>query len=79
MYAELRTNLLDRLLDKEPLVRAHCVTVLSKLAASEEPDDLEDDQQPIVTSLLNSLFYDPASFVYLFCSNLSLSVLTRDI
>ncbi|KAH8108765.1 nuclear condensing complex subunit [Phellopilus nigrolimitatus] len=60
LYSELRTSLLERLCDKESLVRAHCVAALSKLATSEDPNDLEDDEQPIVTSLLDRLFYDPA-------------------
>ena len=50
----------ERLRDKEPLIRAHCVAALSKIAASEDPDDLEDDEEPLLTLLLHSLFYDPA-------------------
>ena len=60
MYAELKSALLERLCDKEHLVRALAVTSLSKLAASEDVDDLEDDEEPIVMSLLNHLFEDPA-------------------
>ncbi|THH04392.1 hypothetical protein EW145_g5551 [Phellinidium pouzarii] len=63
LYAELREALSERLSDKEPLIRAHSVAALSKLAMSEDPDDLEDADQPIVTSLLTSLFYDPAAEV----------------
>ncbi|KAI5122625.1 hypothetical protein M0805_008714 [Coniferiporia weirii] len=63
LYAELRAALLERLLDKESLVRAYSVVALSKLAMSEDPDDLEDDERPIVSTLLTSLFYDPAAEV----------------
>ncbi|EJC98309.1 uncharacterized protein FOMMEDRAFT_96961 [Fomitiporia mediterranea MF3/22] len=63
LYAELRTSLLERLADKEPLVRVHSVVALSLLAASEDPYDLEDDEPPILNSLLTTLYYDPAAEV----------------
>lgn len=65
LYAELKAALMERLADKEPLVRAHSVTALSVLAASEDPYDLEDDEPPIITSLLSSLYHDPAAYVSL--------------
>ena len=61
MYTELRASLLERLSDKEPLVRVHSVASLSLLAASEDPYDLDDDEPPILNSLLEVLFYDPAA------------------
>lgn len=60
MYAELKNALLERLCDKEQLIRTLAVISLSKLAASEDVDDLEDDEEPIIMSLLNHLFEDPA-------------------
>ena len=60
MYAELKTSLIGRLADKEYLVRTYAVTALCKLAASEDVDDLEDDEEPIIMHLLSHLFEDPA-------------------
>lgn len=62
LYKELRTSLIERLLDKEHLVRAHGVAALSKLAMSEDPDDLDEDDEPILHYLLSSLIQDPAAY-----------------
>ncbi|KAL5523223.1 YCG1_2 [Sanghuangporus sanghuang] len=63
LYAELRAALLERLADKEPLVRVYSVTALSILASSEDPYDLDDDEPPIINSLISSLYYDTAAEV----------------
>ncbi|KAL5480828.1 YCG1_1 [Sanghuangporus weigelae] len=63
LYAELRAALLERLADKEPLVRVHSVTALSILASSEDPYDLDDDEPPIINPLISSLYYDTAAEV----------------
>ena len=69
LYKDLRISLIDRLTDKEPLVRAHSVAALSKLALSEDPDDLDEDGEPTLHHLLNNLLKDPAAYVCLnFCS-----------
>lgn len=65
MYKELRASLVDRLLDKESLVRVHAVSSLSKLAMSEDPDDLDEEDEPILSHLGNSLLSDPAPYVIL--------------
>ena len=64
LYSELKAALVERLSDREHLARAYSVISLSKLAASEDPYELEDDEPPIVTSLLTSLYYDPAAYVF---------------
>ena len=63
LYAELRAALLERLVDKEPLVRVYAVTALSTLASSEDPYDLDDDEPPIINSLIETLHYDAAACV----------------
>lgn len=63
MYNELRTALLDRLTDKEAIIRAHAVIALSKLVGSEDP---EDGERSILHTLLESLEKDPAPYVHFF-------------
>ncbi|TDL22782.1 hypothetical protein BD410DRAFT_722164 [Rickenella mellea] len=60
LYKTLRSGLLDRLQDKESLVRTHAVVTLCKLAMSDDPEDLDEDEQPILVCLLDSLCCDPA-------------------
>lgn len=62
VYVELRAALLERLYDKEPLIRAHCVVAMSKLALSEDPKELDEDEQPLLVCLLTSLCCDPAVY-----------------
>ena len=64
MYAELRSSLLERLGDKESLIRSYSVIALSRLAVVENPDDLEDDDHSITQHLTDSLLYDPAPYVF---------------
>ena len=56
---DLRTGLLERLHDKESFIRSASVAALSKLAGSEDPNDV-DDGKPILAYLLESLCHDPA-------------------
>ena len=60
LYIDLRVALLERLHDKEQLIRSHAVVALSKLAGSEEPDEAAREGS-IMNSLLNSLCSDPAA------------------
>ena len=61
VYSNLRSSLLERLHDKEPLVRASCVSALGKLSISEDPDEIDDDDVPILSYLMEALCYDLAA------------------
>ena len=61
LYSELRTSLIERLDDKESVVRAQAILALSKLVGCEDPQEIQDDEQPIVMYLLDSLCYDHAA------------------
>ncbi|KAI0941839.1 hypothetical protein AcV7_002413 [Taiwanofungus camphoratus] len=58
LYTTLRSALLERVRDKEPPIRAQAATALTKLAGSEDPADLEPDEQSILDVLLETLAYD---------------------
>ncbi|KAF8155928.1 nuclear condensing complex subunit [Crassisporium funariophilum] len=62
-YNELRDNLMDRLHDKETLIRAHAVMALSKLVGSENPDEIEEGEQTILQTLLDTISTDPSAEV----------------
>ncbi|KAF9476968.1 hypothetical protein BDN70DRAFT_811386 [Pholiota conissans] len=62
-YNELRTALMDRLNDKETLIRAHAVIALSKLIGSEDPDEVEQGEQTILQTLSEVISTDPAAEV----------------
>lgn len=66
IYAELRSSLLDRLNDKESSVRVQAAIALSKLASTEQVDDLRDDEQLLEDTLAESLAYDPSACVQKF-------------
>jgi condensin complex subunit 3 len=66
VYNELRGALMDRLNDKETLIRAHAVIALSKLIGSEDPDDAEQGEQTILQTLLEVISTDPAAYVTVF-------------
>jgi condensin complex subunit 3 len=66
VYNELRGTLMDRLNDKETLIRAHAVIALSKLIGSEDPDDAEQGEQTILQTLLEVISTDPAAYVTVF-------------
>ncbi|KAG6812899.1 hypothetical protein H0H92_015634 [Tricholoma furcatifolium] len=59
-YTLLRDGLIDRTCDKEVLVRAHAATALSKLAGSEDPNEVEDGEKTILEILIDIISYDPA-------------------
>jgi condensin complex subunit 3 len=64
LYSVLRANLIERVSDKESLIRSHAVVALSKLAGSEDPSEVEQDEQTILEVLLDALRSDPAAYVH---------------
>ncbi|TFK73394.1 hypothetical protein BDN72DRAFT_761779 [Pluteus cervinus] len=63
MYDMLREGVLDRMNDKEPLVRIHAAIALSKLVGSEDPDEVQEGEATILEVLLDAVEYDPAADV----------------
>ncbi|KAG5636580.1 hypothetical protein H0H81_007551 [Sphagnurus paluster] len=59
-YNLLRDALMERICDKEYIIRAHAVTALSKLAGSEDPDEVEQGEKTILEVLLELISYDSA-------------------
>ncbi|KIM46792.1 hypothetical protein M413DRAFT_23143 [Hebeloma cylindrosporum] len=62
-YTELRDALMDRLNDKETIIRAHAVIALSKLIGSEDPDEADQGEETILQTLLEAISTDPAAEV----------------
>ena len=69
---DLRTSLIERLHDKETPVRSSAIVALSKLAGSEDPEEVEQDSS-ILSHLLERLCNDPAP-----CVNLSNDIFISD-
>lgn len=67
-YNELRAALMERLNDKETLIRAHAVIALARLIGTEDPDDVEQGEQTIAQILLEVIVTDPAAYVLCFQS-----------
>ncbi|KAL0960210.1 hypothetical protein HGRIS_011843 [Hohenbuehelia grisea] len=63
MYSSLRSGLIGRTSDKESLIRVYSIVALSKLVGTEDPDELDGDEQTILEILLDSLAHDPAAEV----------------
>ncbi|KAE9404610.1 hypothetical protein BT96DRAFT_955565 [Gymnopus androsaceus JB14] len=61
-YNQLRDNLIDRLCDKEPLIRAHAAIALSKLVGTENPDELTRGEKTCLDLLLECVRYDTAAW-----------------
>lgn len=57
-YDILRDGLIERICDKEPLIRSRAVAALSKLAGTEDPDELQADERTILELLLDVVTYD---------------------
>ncbi|TFK34512.1 nuclear condensing complex subunit [Crucibulum laeve] len=62
-YELLRESLMERICDKESLIRVHAVIALSKLIGSEDPDEVEDGEKTILEVLLDVVSHDPAAEV----------------
>lgn len=58
-YNVLREGLLDRICDKESLIRAHAVVAIAKLIGSEDLDEVETGERTILEILLDIVLYDP--------------------
>ncbi|OBZ78081.1 Condensin complex subunit 3 [Grifola frondosa] len=58
LYTSLRSSLMERLRDKEAMVRVHAVVALSKLSFSEEPSELEEGESSILDTLIDTMTYD---------------------
>ncbi|KAJ3774574.1 nuclear condensing complex subunit [Lentinula raphanica] len=59
-YNHLRDNLIERLCDKEPLVRAHAAIGLSKLVGTEDPEEIRKGEKTCLDLLLECVQYDTA-------------------
>ncbi|KAJ4495704.1 nuclear condensing complex subunit [Lentinula edodes] len=59
-YNQLRDNLIERLCDKEPLIRAHAAIALSKLVGTEDPEELKQGETTCLDLLLECTQYDTA-------------------
>lgn len=64
MYTHLRTNVLERINDKESVIRIYAVIALSKLVGSEDPDEEQEEEPTILEVLLDIVEYDPAPCVH---------------
>ena len=62
-YNELRSSLIQRLYDKETIIRVHVITALSKLVGTESPDEIEQGERTILQMLLDTISIDPAAYV----------------
>lgn len=61
----LRAALIERVHDKETLIRVQAAVALSKLCGSEDPSDVEEDEQTAIDVLLDTLSCDPAAYASL--------------
>ncbi|KAK1232890.1 chromosome condensation complex Condensin, subunit G [Marasmius sp. AFHP31] len=59
-YNLIRENLMARIHDKEPLIRAHAIVALSKLVGTEDPDELETGESTAEELVLDALCFDTA-------------------
>ncbi|KAL0578384.1 chromosome condensation complex Condensin, subunit G [Marasmius crinis-equi] len=62
-YGLIRKNLIERIHDKEPIIRAHSVVALSKLVGTEDPDELEVGESTAEELILDALCFDTAAEV----------------
>ena len=67
MYAKLRSALMERVRDKEPIVRVQAVIALSKLCNSEDPVEDEDGQPSGAEVLEDILAHDPSAYARVIC------------
>ncbi|KAF8207192.1 nuclear condensing complex subunit [Mycena galopus ATCC 62051] len=60
IYNALQEALLDRIHDKEAMVRLPVVVALSKLAAGEDPEEIPAGEQSLLQVLIDTLSSDPS-------------------
>lgn len=58
IYEALRENLIERLCDKEPSIRAQSVVALARLSGTEDPNEIEEGEKTILELLTEVLTYD---------------------
>ncbi|CCM04766.1 uncharacterized protein FIBRA_06956 [Fibroporia radiculosa] len=63
LYGSLRSSLMERVRDKEAVIRVQATIALSKLAGSEDISELDDDEMSIMGVLIDTLSFDPSSDV----------------
>ncbi|KAF8494799.1 nuclear condensing complex subunit [Gautieria morchelliformis] len=63
IYTLLRASLLERINDKESSVRIQAVIALSKLAGTEDPEDLDEGEPDVIEVLMEILQFDTAAEV----------------
>jgi condensin complex subunit 3 len=57
----LRQSLLERIQDKEAAVRVQAVIAIGKLMKGENPDEVDEDEAPLIDVLCEVLQYDPSA------------------
>ncbi len=60
-YNLLRESLMDRINDKESLIRTYAVIALSKLIGTEDPSEIVDGQLTTLETLLEIMSLDDAA------------------
>lgn len=65
IFTQIRQNLIERVQDKETIIRTHAITALSKLLGSEElSQPSAEGEMSILDIILDSLCHDPAALVF---------------
>lgn len=54
---------MERICDKESLIRAHSIGALSKLIGSEDPNEVAEGENTILEVLLDVICYEPVAYV----------------
>ncbi|KAJ7056620.1 nuclear condensing complex subunit [Mycena amicta] len=79
-YLKLRTELMERVYDKEGTIRMKVVVSLSRLAEGEDLNELEEGQQSILQLLLDTMTTDPSAEVRrIAAANMPIDPLTDEI
>ena len=60
-YNLLRDGLMERVSDKESLIRAYVAVALSKLVGSEDPNEAQEGEKTILEILLEITRFDNAA------------------
>jgi condensin complex subunit 3 len=63
LYEPLRTTLVARANDKEPIIRVQAILGLSKLMGGEDEEELEEDEPSLKEIVLDMMRFDPAAEV----------------
>lgn len=60
-YNLLRDSLMDRINDKESLIRTYAAVALSKLVGTEDPNEIQEGQRTTLETLLEAMSLDDAA------------------